>query len=172
MESGKRPEPTRLVRSIWLSILAIAGCSFAGRTANPRSTFITPAEATAWLTVGESSASFEIPIIVRNASDATIYTEWCSVNAQRFIDGTWQTVFRASCLALSDPTPIPPGHSLTVTLHAFGRTELSAAPKLDPRMTPGLYRAIVYLFTVDGTGHRIDLPERERESSTFTVARK
>ena len=158
--------------TIWMIFAPLIACSVVTRNANPVPMSIRPAQDTAWLRVGPSAASFEIPIIVRNTSPTPVYTQWCGIKAERLIEGRWQTVFTPNCLANDSPVPISSGDSVTLTFLAYGTLETAAWPKLDPRMGPGMYRAVVYLFSIHRSGMRTTLPERDRRSSTFIVARK
>ena len=77
-------------------------------------------------------------------------------------------VFRPNCLLNSSPSVLQPGDSVTLQFVASAVVDPSAADK----MTPGLYRAVVPVWTLDRNGKVELLPEGERRSSTFIVAMK
>jgi hypothetical protein len=166
----RRYRRTVLCIAICMLVCPITACRLINRNANPVTLSVRPAQDTAWLKVGPTAASFEIRIVVRNSSATPVYTQWCGTEAERLIQGTWQTVFKPNCLANDSPLPIAPGGSVTLPLLAYGTLEPAAWPKLDPRMRPGIYRAVVYLFTLDRGGHRTSIPESDERSSTFVVA--
>lgn len=151
----------------WVTTMPLTGCSYVNRiSGGPVS--IRPTQDTAWLTGPRRRPSFEIPIVVHNASTATVNTDGCVIRAERFTEGAWQLVFRPNCLLSSSPSMIHPGDSVTIQFVASAIIDPSAAEK----MVPGLYRAVVPLWTVDRSGAPVSLPEGERRSSTFIVALK
>jgi len=150
-----------------LMVMPLIACSYVNRiSGGPVS--ITPAQDTAWLTGPRRSPSFQIPIVVHNASLATVNTDACVIRAERFTDGIWELVFRPNCLRNSSPSVIHPGDSVTIQFFASALADPSAAGK----MIPGLYRAVVPVWTVDQKGNPVNLPQGERLSSTFIVAMK
>lgn len=156
-----------LLCCFWVIAMPLTGCSIVNRiSGGPVS--IRPAQDTAWLTGPRRRPSFEIPIIVHNGSTRTVNTDWCVIRAERFTEGTWQLVFRPNCLLNSSPSVIHPGDSVTLQFVASAIIDPSAAEK----MSPGLYRAVVPLWTVDRSGTSVSLPEGERRSSNFIVAMK
>src|SRR6202049_4168985 len=172
LEPSDHPRPdlrSGLLPLIWVITGAIIACTFAGRM--PSSFSIRPAQDTAWLSVRPPTTSFEISVVVHNASSQTVYTAWCGGWAERLIQGTWQKVSTPSCLSVDDKTTLPPGHSVTLALAVFGARDPATYPQLDPRMTAGVYRAVIPLW-VERKGTRVSLPEPERRSSTFIVATK
>ena len=131
---------------------------------------ITPAQDTAWLT-GPNKASFEIPIVVRNAAPDAVYTYWCGIQAERLIDGTWQKAFTENCLAIDDRVPVPPGRSVVLTfLASAALNAITPSSKVGLRLAPGVYRAILPLWREDRGGNKGGLPEDKRRSATFIVA--
>jgi hypothetical protein len=156
-----------LLGSFWSVTMFLTGCSVVNRISGG-SVSIRPAQDTAWLTGPRRGRSFEIPIVVHNASTATVNTDACVIRAERFGEGIWELVFRPNCLRNSSPSVIHPGASVTIQFAASAIADPSAAEK----MTPGLYRAVVPLWTVDKRGNPVSLPEGERQSSTFIVAMK
>jgi len=162
-----RRNPGLLLLSCWAITMSSTACSYVNRiSGGPVS--IRPAQDTAWLTGPRRSPSFEIPIVVHNASTATVNTDGCVIRAERFTDGVWQLAFRPNCLRNSSPSVIHPGDSVTIQFV----TSAIADPSAAERMIPGLYRAVVPVWTVDGSGNPVSLPQGERQSSTFIVAMK
>jgi hypothetical protein len=157
-----------LFRCFSLITALLTACSFVTRMASPGAVSIRPAQDTAWLTGARTSPSFEIPLIVHNASSVTVNTDWCVIKAERFIEGTWQTVFHQNFLLNSSPSVLRPGDSVTLDFLPSAIIDPSAAQK----MTPGVYRAVVALWTVDRSGTPVNFPEPKRRSSTFIVARR
>jgi hypothetical protein len=163
---GRKPGRV-LLSCFWVISIPLTACSVVNRiSGGPVS--IRAAQDTAWLTGPRRSPSFEIPIIVHNGSTVTVNTDGCVIRAERFSEGIWELVFRPNCLLSSSPSAIQPGDSVTLQFVASAIVDPSAAEK----MTPGLYRAVVPLWTVDGSGTPVSLPEGERRSSTFIVAMK
>ena len=156
-----------LLGCFWLITMPSTACTYVNRiSGGPVS--IRPAQDTAWLTGPRRSPSFQIPIVVHNASTATVNTDGCVIRAERFTEGVWELVFRPNCLRNSSPSVIHPGDSVTIQFVASAIVDPSAAG----RMIPGLYRAIVPVWTVDRSGAPTSLPQGERTSSTFIVAMK
>jgi hypothetical protein len=165
--TGWRNAGPALLVCLWVVTTALTACSYVNRiSGGPVS--IRPAQDTAWLTGPRRSPSFEIPIVVRNASLATVNTDGCVIRAERFTDGIWELVFRPNCLRNSSPSIIHPGDSVTIQFVASAIADPSAAG----RMIPGLYRAVVPVWTLDQRGNPVSLPQGERMSSTFIVAMK
>ena len=156
-----------LLVCLWVMTTSFTACSFVN-TISGGPVSIRPAQDTAWLTGPRRSPSFEIPIVVHNASLATVNTDGCVIRAERFTDGIWELVFRPNCLRNSSPSVIHPGDSVTIQFVASAIADPSAAE----RMVPGLYRAVVPVWTLDRSGNPVSLPQGERQSSTFIVAMK
>ena len=156
-----------LLVCFWVMTMSLTACSYVNRiSGGPVS--IRPAQDTAWLTGPRRSPSFEIPIVVHNASTATVNTDGCVIRAERFSEGLWELVFRPNCLRNSSPSVIHPGDSVTIQFVASAIADPSAAE----RMIPGLYRVVVPVWTLDQNGNPVSLPQGERQSSTFIVAMK
>ena len=93
----------------------------------------------------------------------------CGQSAQRLIDGKWTTVWTPVCVSTAGPVASVAGRdSLVVGVNVFGFTNPAFAPKLDPRLQPGLYR-VAFLIGVDAgqSGTRSEV--REAASAPFVV---
>jgi|SRR5450759_901106 hypothetical protein len=157
--------------SIWVIVAPQLACSLVTRNAASRSVSIRPAQDTAWMTE-RNGGSFEIPIVLQNASNDTLYTQWCGVKAERLVHGAWQKVYTQDCLAISSPTMVLPGHSVSLTFYIVGAVNTLATPKIAPRLTSGVYRVVVPLWRGDRRYGQVSLPETQCRSSDFIVAIK
>jgi hypothetical protein len=155
---------------MWSLIGSLGGCSSATQTMDSGLVSVRAGQDTAWLITTPNRASFEMPLIVRNRSTARVYTDECTIKAQRSIDGSWQTVFAPVCLANDSPIELFPGDSVVLRFIAYGTREPATEPQLDPRMTTGLYRAVISMWRADETGTRVSFSEQDRQSSNFVVA--
>jgi hypothetical protein len=83
--------------------------------------------------------SFAVDLIIRNRGSKPIVIGGCGPEAQREINGEWQTVWSPVCVS-EGASLLAPGDSLTSTLTIGGFTKPGIEPLLDPRMTAGTYR--------------------------------
>jgi len=83
--------------------------------------------------------SFAVDVIIRNRGSRPIIVGGCGPEAQREINGQWQTVWSPVCVS-EQASLIAPGDSLTGALTIAGFTKPGIEPPLDPRMTAGTYR--------------------------------
>lgn len=170
---SQRPFPKRHPRPLFAFVFltaALFGCASTTDSENIGSVSVRAVEDTAWLVEASPRTSFEIHLVVSNRSSVTAYTDECRIGAQRLIDGIWQTVFVPACAALNAPITLFPGDSVSLRFLASATTEPGTVPQLDPRMTPGTYRAVASVWWTTPSGVGSSFPEAERESSTFTVA--
>lgn len=152
------------------AIVGTAGChAFSAETPGPVS--IRSAQDTAWLIAKRGGISFDVPILVRNRSPQVLHVGWCGIKAERLIVGKWETVFTPVCFVSNNVSAIQPGDSVLLDFFAYGLAAPNAVPPLNPRMTVGLYRAVVPIWSEDTDGNRLALPAVQRTSSTFIVAR-
>ncbi len=82
---------------------------------------------------------FAVTAIVRNDGHVPVVFGGCGPEAQRNIDGQWQTVWTPMCLSPQHAS-ISPGDSLTLPITVAGFTVPGIEPLLDPRMVAGTYR--------------------------------
>lgn len=93
----------------------------------------------------------------------------CGQSAQRLIDGSWTTVWTPVCVTTGDAVASVAGRdSLVVGVNVFGFTDPAFAPRLDPRLQPGLYR-VAFLIGVDAGQSRTRSEVREAASAPFVV---
>jgi hypothetical protein len=149
----------------------IVACSFITQHTGYESVSVKAAQDTAWLS-SRSGGSFEIPIIVHNASRENLYTQWCGVKAERLIEGTWEKVYAQDCLDVDNSTTVAPGQSATVTFFVVGAINTIARPHVALRLTPGAYRVVIPLWREDRDRNQVGLRETQCRSTTFTVAIK
>lgn len=83
--------------------------------------------------------SFTVDVIIRNRGSRPLIVGGCGPEAQREINGQWQTVWSPVCVS-AQASLIAPGDSLTGALTIAGFTKPGIEPPLDPRMTAGIYR--------------------------------
>jgi hypothetical protein len=83
--------------------------------------------------------SFAVDVIIRNRGSRPMLVGGCGPEAQRKINGQWQTVWSPVCVS-EQSSLIAPGDSLTGALTIAGFTKPGIEPPLDPRMTAGTYR--------------------------------
>lgn len=82
--------------------------------------------------------AFTVTVIIRNGSNTPIVVGGCGPQAQKEINGGWQTVWSPACVS-EQISSIAPGDSLTGSVTVAGFTT-GMEPRLDPRMTVGMYR--------------------------------
>jgi hypothetical protein len=83
--------------------------------------------------------SFAVDLIIHNRGSKPIIVGGCGPEAQREINGQWQTVWSPVCVS-EQASLLSPGDSLTGALTIAGFTKPGIEPPLDPRMTAGTYR--------------------------------
>jgi hypothetical protein len=83
--------------------------------------------------------SFTVDVIIRNGGSRPIIVGGCGPEAQREINGQWQTIWQPVCVSPGFEL-IAPGDSVTAALTVAGFTRPGIEPQLDPRMTAGTYR--------------------------------
>jgi len=83
--------------------------------------------------------SFAVDVIIRNRGSRPIIVGGCGPEAQREINGQWQTVWSPVCVS-EQASLIAPGDTLRGALTIAGFTKPGIEPRLDPRMTAGTYR--------------------------------
>jgi hypothetical protein len=89
---------------------------------------------------GSDATSFAVEVLMRNRGPRALIVGSCGgPEAQRKIDGEWQTVWSPVCVS-DQGTLVAPRSSATRTLSVVGFTRLGIEPRLDPRMTAGVYR--------------------------------
>jgi hypothetical protein len=129
----------------FLAVLMTIGCGSHTASA-PLRVSVRTVEDTVLLHRDSSVTAFTVTAVVRNDDSRPLQVAMCGVEAERDIGGQWTSVFRPFC-ASNALSPLAPRDSMIVPVNAYGYTDSSTAPKLDPRMIPGRYRVIfgVYL---------------------------
>ncbi len=100
--------------------------------------------------------SFTVNVIIRNGGATSIDVGGCGPEAQREINGEWQTVWSPVCISRQSSL-IAPSDSLIQPLTVAGFTKPGIEPQLDPRMTAGKYRlrfGVTYFDTTNPTATR------------------
>ena len=82
---------------------------------------------------------FTVTSIIHNDGHRSVVFGGCGPEAQRNIDGQWQTIWTPIC-GSPQHASIAPGDSLTVPVTVAGFTVPGIEPPLDPRMVAGIYR--------------------------------
>jgi hypothetical protein len=133
-------------------VLPVIGvCIATGCTAGP-SRVPVPTEANTdasfSITVADSVVKFtrkptfvwvDVVATITNHSDRRLYGDYCYVEAQREIEGTWVTVWNETCL-VQHLTSIAPGDSVVRTIRIKGSVAADDPLKADPRLSAGTYR--------------------------------
>ena len=78
---------------------------------------------------------------------------------------TWSAVGKTG----GDVATIAPRDSVNVAVNVYGFTDPTLAPKLDPRLQPGVYRLLFSLGVVGDNGITASLPMEQGASTTFVV---
>ena len=116
-------------------------------------------------------AGFFVTATLRNDSDRLlIHPGSCGQVAQRRINDAWTTVWLPICLTTTGGFgTVAPHDSVRLGVNVYGFTDSTLAPKLDPRLQPGVYRLLFSIGFVDGNGVTETRPMDEGASTTFVV---
>lgn len=131
--------PVRLVAALLSLGLGSAACARNHVEQELRTLLIRSARDSVRLQRTAEMTSFAVDVIIRNRGSRPMIVGGCGPEAQREINGQWQTVWSPVCVS-EQASLIAPGDSLTGTLTVAGFTKPGIEPPLDPRMTAGTYR--------------------------------
>jgi hypothetical protein len=113
--------------------------------------------------------SFAVDVIIRNRGSRPIIVGGCGPEAQREVNGQWQTVWSPVCVS-EQASFIGPGDSSTSALTIAGFTKPGIEPRLDPRMTAGTYRLRFGVSDVSSSGTKP--ASGTRVATGYPVSRK
>lgn len=111
---------------------------------------------------------FKVTMLVRNDGHVPVVFGGCGPEAQRNIDGRWQTVWTPICLSMQYAS-IAPGDSLSIPVSVAAFTTPGMYPQIDPRMVAGSYRLRFGISYGDTGGPTSSRTLQPLDSPTFRV---